>query len=201
MKKLVSLLLLIPVISIFLTGCTAVRIDTSDIDNIVNVVLSKDNVLYNHIGKGYKYYIPRGVTYIDTVEFNDKLYSDGDYYYLYIDAISYYHQKEVKHNKSNDSYYYKEINIDNKKGYIEIKKIEDKYLIEFMYNYARIETQVDEEKINSVILNSSYILSTVKFNNNVIRIMLDEDYFKYKEEKFELFENDEQKENFLEYSE
>ena len=200
MKK-VSLLLIVLVMSILMTGCTAVRIDTTNIDNIVNVVLSKDNVLYNHIGKGYKYYIPRGVTYIDTIEFNDKLYSDGDYYYLYIDAISYYYQKDINHKKGNDSYYYKEIDINNKKGYIEITKLEDKYLIEFMYNYARIETKVEEEKINSVILNSSYILSTVKFNNNVIRIMLDEDYFKYKEEKFELFENNEEKENFLEYSE
>lgn len=201
MKKMVSLLLTVFVMSIFLTGCTVVRIDTTNIDNIVNVVLSKDNVLYSHIGKGYKYYIPRGVTYIDTIEFNDKLYSDGDYYYLYIDAISYYYQKDIDHQKKSDSYYYKKIDINNKKGYIEITKLEDKYLIEFMYNYARIETKVDEEKINSVILNSSYILSTVKFNNNVIRIMLDEDYFKYKEEKFELFENNEETEKFLEYSE
>ena len=201
MKKIVSLLLIIFVISICTTGCTAVRIDTSSIDNIIDVVLSKNNTLYNHIGKGYKYYIPRGATYIDTVEFNDKLYSDGDYYYLYIDAISYYYQKEVNHKKSSDSYYYKEIDVDNKKGYVEIKQSGDKYLIEFMYNYARIESLVEKEKINNVILNSSYILSTVKFNNKVIKIMLDEDYFKYKEEKFELFENDEPKENYLEYSE
>ena len=70
-----------------------------------------------------------------------------------------------------------------------------------MYNYARIESLVDKEKINNVILNSSYILSTVKFNNNVIKIMLDEDYFKYREEKFELFEKIEKEENILEYSE
>lgn len=197
MKKLVSLLL----ITLVITGCTAVRIDTSSPDNIVNVVLSKDNVLYNHVGKGYKYYIPRGVTYIDTVEFNDKLYSDGDYYYLYIDAISYYYQKEIKYEKNDDSYYYKEININNKKGYIDIKQKDDKYLIDFMYNYAHIQSLVEKEKINTVILNSSYILSTVKFNNNVIRIMLNEDYFKYKEEKFELFENEKKEENFLEYDE
>ena len=70
-----------------------------------------------------------------------------------------------------------------------------------MYNYAHVESLVKKEDINKVILNSSYILSTVKFNNNVIRIMLNEDYFKYKEEKFQLFENDEKNENFLEYSE
>ena len=70
-----------------------------------------------------------------------------------------------------------------------------------MYNYARIEALVEKEKINSVILNSSYILSTVKFNNKVIKIMLNEDYFKNKEEKFELFDKIETKENILEYSE
>jgi hypothetical protein len=199
MKKMVSLLLISFVL--LLTGCTAVRIDTKDIDNIVDVVLSKDNKLYNHIGKGYKYYIPRGVTYIDTNEFNDKLYSEGEYYYLYIDAVSFYHKKEFEHKKSKDSIYYKDININNKQGYIDIKKENNKYLIEFMYNYARIESLVDEEKINNVILNSSYILSTVKFNNNVIKIMLDEDYFKYREEKFELFEKEEKEENYLEYSE
>ncbi len=199
MKKIVPLILLVLLIST--TGCTAVRIDTKDLDNIVDVVLSKDNALYNHIGKGYKYYIPRGVTYIDTIEYNDKLFSEGNYYYLYIDAISYFYQKEVKMEKSKDSFYYKEININNKKGYINITKKENKYLVEFMYNYAKIESLVSKEKINSVILNSSYILSTVKFNNNVIKLMLDEDYFKYKEEKFELFENPEPKDNFLEYSE
>ena len=141
------------------------------------------------------------MTYIDTNEFNDKIYSDGKYYYLYIDAISYYHQKEIKKEKSENSIYYKEIKINDKKGYIDVKKQDDKYLVEFMYNYARIESLVNKEDINNVILNSSYILSTVKFNNNVIKILLDEDYFKYKEEKFELFDKVEKNENFLEYTE
>ncbi len=198
MKKLVSLLL---AIFICCTGCTVVRIDTGSIDNIVNVVLSKDNSLYNHIGRGYKYYIPRGVSYIDTIEFNDRLYSDGNYYYLYIDAISYYYQKDVIHKNDGKSYYFKELDINGKKGYIDIVQVDDKYLIDFMYNYAHVESLVSEEDINNVILNSSYILSTVKFNNNVIKIMLNEDYFKYKEERFQLFDIDEENDNFLEYNE
>ena len=56
MKKIVIVLLIFLV-----TGCTAVRIDTSSIDTITNVILSKDNNLFNRIGKGYKYYVPRGV--------------------------------------------------------------------------------------------------------------------------------------------
>ena len=69
MKKLIILLL-----TIMCAGCTIVRIDTNSIDNIIDVVLSKDNTLFNKIGKGYKYYIPRGVSYIDTDKYNDILY-------------------------------------------------------------------------------------------------------------------------------
>ena len=39
MKKVLMMLLILT----FLTGCTVVRIDTKSIDNIVGVVLSKDN--------------------------------------------------------------------------------------------------------------------------------------------------------------
>ena len=74
--------ILIFILVLLVSGCTVVRIDTTDIDNIINVVLSKDNDLYNRVGSGYKYYIPRGVSYIDTDELNDKLYSNGSYYYL-----------------------------------------------------------------------------------------------------------------------
>lgn len=201
MKKLVSLLFIIFIGLFSLTGCTIVRIDTSDFDNISNIILSKENSLYNHIGKGYKYYIPKGVTYIDTNEFNDKLYSNGNYYYLYIDAISYYYQKDFVHSKGDDLYYYKDIDINGKKGYIEITRYNDKFLIDFMFNYAHIESLVPEEDIRDVLLNSSYILSTIKFNSKVIRIMLNEDYFKYKEEKFQLYDNEQENDNFLNYSE
>lgn len=203
MKKNISLLLLLVMVFI-LTGCTMVRIDTDSIDNTINVVLSKKNKLYNRIGKGYKYYIPRGVTYIDTDEFNDKLYSNGNYYYLYIDAISYYYKEEVNHNYNKNSYYKKDLDINGKKGYVEILKLDsNQYYIEFFYNYAKIETVVDEKSINEVILNSSYILSTVKFNDNVIKIMLNNDYFINKEETYDIFENNNSQDittNFLDYN-
>ena len=50
MKKIAILLFTL----LLFTGCTVVRIDTKSIDNIVNVVLSKNNTLYNRVGKGYK---------------------------------------------------------------------------------------------------------------------------------------------------
>ncbi len=181
MKKIIILLL-----CFLVTGCTIVRIETNSIDNILSVVLSKQNKLYNQVGKGYKYYIPRGVSYMDTDELNDKLYSDGIYYYLYIDAVSYFYHSKIDYQEKKDVYYSKKIE-GEKEGYLEITKENDKYCIEFVYNYARIEALVDKEKIENVVLNASYILSTIKFNDNIIELMLKEDYFTNREEKYDLF--------------
>jgi len=195
MKKIAILLL----VAFILTGCTIVRIDTDSIDNTINVVLSKNNELYNRVGKGYKYYVPRGVSYIDTVEFNDKLYSNGNFYYLYIDAISYYYSVETEYEEKTDIYYSRKFNLNNKNGYLEIEQVGDKYLINFFYNYARIQALVKEAEINDVILSSSYILSTVKFNNEVIKLMLNEEFFTNKEENYDFFESkEESNDNFLE---
>lgn len=183
MKKIIILAL----ITILLTGCTVVRIDTQNIDNILAVVLSKDNELFNRVGKGYKYYVPRGVSYIDTSDLNEKLYSRGNYYYLYIDAISYYHDKEVDYKENEDAYYSSKIETDKADGYLEINKQGDLYFVEFMYNYSKIETLVEELALENAILDASYILSTVKFNNNVIELMLDNDYFTSREEQYDIF--------------
>ena len=182
MKKITILLF-----TLFLfTGCTVVRIDTKSIDNITNVVLSKNNKLYNRVGKGYKYYVPRGVTYIDTSDLNDKLYSNGNYYYLYIDAVSYFYKTKVEYEENEEAYYSKKID-GNKKGYLEINKIGEKYKIDFFYNYSKIEAIVTKNDIEKVVLDASYILSTVKFNDNIIELMLNEDYFTNKEEQYEKF--------------
>lgn len=183
MKKLLILI----VISLILTGCTVVRIDTKNIDNTLAVILSKNNDLYNRVGMGYKYYVPRGVTYIDTNDLNEKLYSEGNYYYLYIDAISYFHDKKIEYKENKNAYYSKKIQINNKEGYLEINKIDDLYFIEFMYNFAKIEAIVKKDSINQVILQSSYILSTVKFNSEIIKLMLDDNYFTSREEVYDIF--------------
>ncbi len=183
MKKIVVTLMLV----FLVTGCTVVRIDTGSIDNTINVILSKDNNLYNTVGKGYKYYKPRGVTYIDTNEYNEKLYSDGNYYYLYVDINSYYYKKEFDYKENKKAYYSRIININNKLGYLEINKYKGKYLVEFMYNYAKIETLVNKGDINNVVLNLSYILSTIKYNSKIIKIMLNDNNFINKEERYDIF--------------
>lgn len=181
---------------LLLSGCSIVRIDTSSIDNIVAIVLSKENKLYNQVGKGYKYYVPRGVSYIDTTDYNDTLYSNGNYYYLYIDVISYYYNKENKYEINENAYYSNIFNIDNKEAYLEINETDGKYLIEFSYNYSKIEALCDEKSINDIVLNSSYILSTVKFNDKVIKAMLDTEFL-LNDEKYDVFESKNDDDEFL----
>ncbi|MCI8445097.1 MAG: hypothetical protein HFG15_01530 [Bacilli bacterium] len=199
MKKLIWIMLTV----VFLSGCTVVRIDTASIDNTINVILSKNNTLYNRVGKGYKYYVPRGVTYIDTNELNEKLYSNGTYYYLYIDAIRYYHKAKSNYQENPDAYYSRALNMNGKTGYLEINEMDGKYLIEFMYNYSKIEALVDKQDINETVLNASYILSTVKFNHNVIKLMMNENSFVNKEEKYDIFDTTKKDtdNNFLQYDE
>lgn len=178
MKRI--LIVIIAMLSIFITGCSVVRIDTSSIDNIISVVLTKDNKLFNQVGQGYKYYLPGGVTYIDSDEFNDVLYSNGVYYYLYVDAVNYYYQTDVSYKEDRTLYYSKYIRPNNKfkyYGYLEIREENDEYYIEFVYNYAKIEAIAPKSELNNVILNSSYILSTIKYNYDIIELMLKDDYF------------------------
>ena len=147
MKKIILLM----ICCLLVTGCTVVRIDTTSISNITDVILEKDNSLYNHVGKGYKYYIPRGVSYIDTIGLNDVLYSKGVYYYLYVDAPAYLNKSDITYEEDKNLYYSKKIDINDKKGYLEIKKQDEQYLIKFSYNYASFETLVDEKDIEEVI--------------------------------------------------
>jgi len=195
LKKLIVLLLVI-----LLSGCTVVRIDTSDIGNTIDVVLSKDITLFNQIGKGYKYYIPIGVSYIDTTDYNDILYSNGNYYYLYIDIVSYYNKVKHDYKENKNAYYSKKIDLNNKFGYIEINKQNDLYHVEFMYNYAKIETIVKKDDIEEVVLDASYILSTVNFNSNVISLMLD-DEFLVSDEKYDIFTSKHETDDFLKLEE
>ena len=188
MKKVVLCFL----VAILLTGCTIVRIKTDSIDTIVDVVLSKDNNLYNRVGRGYKYYIPRGVTYIDTLETNEKLYSKGNYYYLYVDVVSYYQKIDAVYDYNENAFYSRKISKDDgfkSDGYLEIVEKDGLYYIQFMYNYAKIESVVSKDDLNDAVLNSVYILSTIQFNPDVIELMIDSEKLNNREEKYEVFKN------------
>ena len=69
-----------------------------------------------------------------------------------------------------------------------------------MYNYAKIEAQVLESDINDCILDATYILSTIKYNGDVIKLVLNEDYFRNKESVHDIFIPKEVTSDFLEYN-
>lgn len=192
MKKYIVLFLIL-----LLTGCSVVRIDTNSLDNIVDVVLSKNNTLYNKDGQGYKYYIPNGVTHIDTDDLMQTMYYKGEYYYLYVDIVSYYYKTNIKYKKNEDAYFKKEIDNKNQKGYVEVVKKDNLYYVNFYYNYARIEAMVQEENLSNTILNASYILSTIKYNRDLIKTMLDEEYLINKTGKYDLFKTSDKTEKFV----
>lgn len=183
MKKILLIFLLL----FILTGCSVVRIDTSNIDNILNVILTKKNNLHNQVGQGYKYYLPGGVSYIDSDNLNDILYCNGTYYYLNVNTIEYYHKSVIDYKENSKAYYSKILSLEDgfkHSGYIEITKDGDLYYLEFTYNHAKIEAIVDKKNLNNTILNASYILSTIKYNDDIITLMLDGDYFSNKTGKY-----------------
>ena len=196
MKKIILIFSLV----LILTGCSVVRIDTSSIDNILNVVLTKKNTLYNQVGQGYKYYLPMGVTYIESDDSNDILYCNGIYYYLYVDTISYYYKTKIDYKENSNVYYSKLLTKKDgfkHSGYVEIEEKYGLYYLKFVYNYARIEAMVDEENLYDTLLKTSYILSTIKYNDDIVNLMLDADYFTNKTGKYSNYNSKQSSEKFV----
>ena len=127
MKKKIVLLLLV---MFFITGCNMVSNSTSEIDLIVDKILLKNNQLSNTFFEGYKYYVPRGLTFIEKEEFNAILKDQyQNHYYLYVDAVSYYHKVKNKYKERRNSYYSRSIKKGKDFGYIEINEVDGKYFI------------------------------------------------------------------------
>lgn len=194
MKKLLALLLLL----LFVTGCGITRYN-DDFRANIDQLMSKDRNLYNTTDEGYKYYLPRNVKIRTSYDYNKILYSNGNIYYLYVDIISYYHKVKEPYEINNKAYYSKILNYGNKQGYIEINKINDKYLIEIMYNYAKVETLVSYNDLNDTITNLCYIVSSIRFNNKIIETLVGSDILDFNEEKFNIFEPTRTERNFLDY--
>ena len=49
------------------------------------------------------------------------------------------------------------------------------------------------------VLNASYILSTIKYNNNIIKLSLNDEHFNQREEKYDEFTLKKEVNSFLDY--
>jgi hypothetical protein len=183
----------------FLTGCTVKQVDNKDINKIVDTILNKSISLSNQTSIGYKYYVPRGVRVVDSTSYNEKLFSGGYTYYLYVDVVSYHFKKVSTYEVNKKSYFSKELNYNKRKGYLQITKIGNSYFIEMMFNYAKVETYVAKNDIWQTVANISYILDSLKFNDVTIKRLFDENVLNFDEKKYEIFKPKGQSNNVLDY--
>ncbi len=193
MKKVISIFLSL----LLLTGCTFVDINKSPTMDIINDVLSKKVQLYNNVFEGYKFYAPRGLKVIDKNKYNCKILSEDNVLYLYVDVVSYYYKAKNTFNVDKTKFLSEIINFDGNSGYIQVTEVNNKYFVELMYNYSKIESYIEKDSLNETVLNMTYILSSISYNDKVIETVIHEDALDLKEEKFDIFESKTEKSNFL----
>lgn len=196
MKKVLCLLATV----LLLCGCS--KINYKNYDELINSVVASNYKMENTYRTGYKYYTPTNMDILNTLDYNETLADDNYKYYFYVDVVSYYNRVIEKFKEDDKAVYSKSINYEDKYGYIEINKWKNgKYLLEIMYNYAKIEVIVDEENIKSAITNSMVVLSSVKYNNNLLESIVGENVLTAKEIEFNIFETKKNESNFLKVSE
>ena len=183
MKKVLLIIGLI----FLITGCTNVN-DLTYEEIIQNFGTNSSRT--NTYRTGYRYYLPRGMQVNDSTLFNEIIEDGKNTYYLYVDAVSYLNQVEYEYEVNQASLYSTAISNEDKFGYVEINLREnDKYLVEIMYNYAKIEVIVDEASINEALLSAISILKSIVYNNNVITNLLEDNVLNFAEEEFDIFDN------------
>ena len=195
MKKVLLIIGLI----FLITGCTNVN-DLTYEEIIQNFGTNSSRT--NTYRTGYRYYLPRGMQVNDSTLFNEILEDGKNTYYLYVDAVSYLNQVEYEYEVNQASLYSTAISNEDKFGYVEINLREnDKYLVEIMYNYAKIEVIVDEANINEVMLSAISILKSIVYNDSVITNLLEDDVLNYAEEELDIFNNNSNNDNYIEVGE
>jgi len=195
MKKI----FLLGIILFLVSGCTNIK--ESNINTLINETI-KSNINTTNINRnGYKYYLPKGLSIKSSKTYNEILTNHKYMLYLYIDIVSYNNKTNFSYTINSNAYYSKSIENGSNKGYIEINKYKnDKYLIEIMYNYAKIEVIVLLSDIKEIVTYASTILSSITYNDNVIEKYLSSNVYDSAEEDFDIFKivgSD----NFLQFTE
>ena len=196
MKKVVVLIVMI----LLLTGCS--NIQKEDYNNIISSVVTSRYNVYNEYRSGYKYYMPNSMSSNDTKDFNERITSAKYNYYLYVDAVSYYNRTLKDYSVDDKAYYSTPINYEDKYGYLEINKQDNgKYLVEIMYNYAKIEVMVEHNDLKEAVTNSIIILSNISYNNDILAGIIGDSGLEYSEETFNIFQAKKKESNFLDVQE
>lgn len=192
MKRIILLLSILCLTS----ACTNLR--KIDYKEIINEVIKENinNKFYNHVGSGYKYYLPKYMSVKHSLNYNEKINSNDYTYYLYLDIVSYYNKKNINI-KDNKSFINYKFSCNNIEGFLRVNEENEKYFVEIIYNYAKIEVKVDKNDLNEAINNSIIILSTIKYDDDLIENLVGENKINNNEETLNIFGSTEENDNFI----
>ncbi|MBO6145891.1 MAG: hypothetical protein J6O62_03745 [Bacilli bacterium] len=186
-----------------LSGCKIESISDNDVSKNVDLIFSKRIKYSNKDAIGYQYYLPYYMTVKNTNDFNQEIYYNGKTFYLYADVVSYYHKVKNDYKIDKNAYISKKLKYNNKIGYLEVNKDEKSgnYFIEMMYNYAKIEGYSSKADLVDSISSISYVLSSIKYNDNVVETLLgDKKYDLSGNETYNIFKSKKSNDgNFLDY--
>lgn len=182
----------------FICGCQNVREDS--IENIVSVVGSPISK-YNTYHTGFKYYLPNGMSVDKESLYNAEISTSKYVYYLYVDVISYYNKTKSDYKINKEAYYSAILSNDEKQGYIEINSKENnQYLIEIMFNYAKIEVMVDYEDVNLALEYAVSLLRSISYNDVVIASLVSGDVLSFDDEVYNIFDKANNDSNYIKVS-
>lgn len=191
MKKII----LIIIILVLTAGCTNInKLSYDDIVNNITTMSTKDNIYRT----GYSYYLPRGMKVADSTLYNEVIEDANSKYYLYVDVVSFYKKITKEYEINNNAIYSSKISYNDKFGYVEVNLLKnDKYLVEIMYNYAKIEVIVDKSKCKEAMLSIINILKSVEYNDSIIANLMGDDILNFNEEEFNIFNTKGSESNYL----
>jgi len=188
MKKIV---LLLCSFLLMVTGCSITNLNEVDVDKNLDVIFSGKASSYNVNYDGYKYYVPKGLKFLNKQEYNAILQDKySNKYYLYVDVVSYFHKIEIHYDVDGSLYYSAVLNYNDKTGYLQIDEFKDCYFVQFVYNYTKIEAKISKNNLVYALNNMAYILRSIKFNDDILESLIGENVLDYKEETFTLFDDD-----------
>ena len=183
-----------------ISGCKVESISGNNIEKNVDLILKKEIKYSNQDAVGYQYNLPKYMSVRTTNGLNQELYFNGKTFYLYADIVSYYHKVNNEYKVDKNAYISKVLKNKNKTGYLEVNKQKDKYYIEMMYNYAKIEGYSDKYDLVNSISSMAYVLSSIKYNDTIIETLQgDKKYDLGSNETYNIFKTKKSKDNFLDY--
>ena len=173
------------IIVLLLSGCTKIN---ENLDEVVDATMTNSKLPANTVSTGYELYIPTGVKQVVDSNYNQKFKIRNRYIYLYVDTVSYYYKNMLNYKNISDyDYYYKELNLNGKTGYIGIKKTEENmYFCEVVFNYSKVEFYSDIEELPLILANTLIIQKSIKYNDNLIKMELESNISDGRELKYEL---------------